>query len=80
MINFYYDLLKYITNNKALFYKDKISEIDSISKINSISSISKKIYVLDGVKNKLLKNMNINLLVDKMIIDMCGDKNEGSWS
>lgn len=80
MINFYYDLLKYITNNKALFYKDKISEIDSISKINSISSISKKIYVLDGVKNKLLKNMNINLLIDKMIIDMCGDKNEGSWS
>ncbi len=80
MINFYYDLLKYITNNKALFYKDKISEIDSISKINSISSISKKIYILDGVKNKILKNMNINLLIDKMIIDMCGDKNEGSWS
>lgn len=80
MINFYYDVLKYTANGEINFFKDRVSDVIEISKINSISSISNKILLLDDVKNKLLKNMNINLLVDKMIMDMCGDKNEGSWS
>ena len=37
-----------------------------------------KIEVLDRTENYLKRNLNINLLIDKMIIDMCGDINENS--
>lgn len=73
MISFYYDIIKYFANNSVDFFGDKLYDIDCISKINSIFSVSNKVYVLDNIKNKLKINMNINLLIDKMIIDMCGD-------
>ena len=31
-------------------------------------------------KNNFKRNLNINLLIDKLIIDMCGDKNGNRWS
>ncbi len=73
MISFYYDIIKYFAKNSVDFFSDRLYDIDCISKVNSISSVSNKIYVLDNIKNKLKINMNINLLIDKMIMDMCGD-------
>lgn len=73
MINFYCDVIKFMANNDILFYKDRVSFVNDISRLNSINSVSRKIGILDCVKNDLKGNMNINLLIDKMIIDMCGD-------
>lgn len=73
MINFYFDVIKYIANGKIDFYRDKTSDVCNIANFNSIESVANKIEILDNVKNNLKKNLNINLIIDKMIIDMCGD-------
>lgn len=76
MLNFYHDVIKHMVGKDNLFYKDKMIYIIEVAKINSINSVSKKIVILDNIKNDLRGNMNIILLIDKMIIDMCGDKIE----
>ena len=45
---------------------------------NFDNKLINKIEVLDRTENYLKRNLNINLLIDKMIIDMCGDINETS--
>lgn len=80
IINFYYDVMKFISNLKINFFKDKIEYIENVSKKNSLISVAKKIEILDEIKNNFKRNLNVNLLVDKLIIDMCGDKNGNRWS
>lgn len=80
IINFYYDVMKFISNLKINFFKDKIEYIENVSKKNSLISVAKKIEILDEIKNNFKRNLNINLLIDKLIIDMCGDKNGNCWS
>lgn len=80
IINFYYDVMKFISNLRINFFKDKIEYIENVSKKNSLISVAKKIEILDEIKNNFKRNLNINLLVDKLIIDMCGDKNGNCWS
>lgn len=80
IINFYYDVMKFISNLKINFFKDKIEYIENVSKKNSLISVAKKIEILDETKNNFKRNLNINLLIDKLIIDMCGDKNGNRWS
>lgn len=80
IINFYYDVMKFISNLNINFFKDKIEYIENVSKKNSLISVAKKIEILDEIKNNFKRNLNINLLVDKLIIDMCGDKNGNRWS
>lgn len=80
IINFYYDVMKFISNLKINFFKDKIEYIENVSKKNTLISVAKKIEILDEIKNNFKRNLNINLLVDKLIIDMCGDKNGNRWS
>ena len=60
------------------FYGDKLSSIEIIGEKNDYSKLINKIEVLDRTENYLKRNLNINLLIDKMIIDMCGDINENS--
>ncbi|MGN1342312.1 MAG: hypothetical protein ACI4VL_03695 [Bacilli bacterium] len=80
IINFYYDVMKFISNLKINFFKDKIEYIENVSKKNNLISVAKKIEILDEIKNNFKRNLNINLLIDKLIIDMCGDKNGNCWS
>lgn len=80
IINFYYDVMKFISNLKINFFKDKIEYIENVSKKNSLISVAKKIEILDEIKNNFKRNLNVNLLIDKLIIDMCGDKNGNRWS
>ena len=79
MINFYYDVMKYLANNKIDFFVDRADDIKVIANNNDIVKLANKIEILDNVKNGLKGNLNINLLIDKLIIDMCGDINENSW-
>ena len=60
------------------FYGDKLSEISFVSGNNDYDELIKKIQILDRTENYLKRNLNINLLIDKMIIDMCGDDYEDS--
>lgn len=78
IINFYYDVLKYNAGNNVNFFKDRLADIEDVSNKNDITSLARKIRILDETKNGLKGNLNINLLIDKLIIDMCGDKNENS--
>ncbi len=73
MINFYYDVLKYLSGGQAEFFTDYTENITSIANLNDIMSIAKKIEIVDDAKNGVKRNLNVNLLVDKMIIGMCGD-------
>lgn len=77
-IYFYYDVIKYKCNLEKYFYGDKLSSIEIIGEKNDYSKLINKIEVLDRTENYLKRNLNINLLIDKMIIDMCGDINENS--
>ncbi len=73
MINFYYDVLKYISSGSINFFSDKVEDIKEIAKTNDIISLCKKIEILDEAKNNVKRNLNINLLIDNLIIEMCGD-------
>lgn len=73
IINFYYDVIKYKSDLNISFFSDKIKFIEEVANKNSFVSIASKIEILDNIKNGLKSNLNINLLIDKMIIDMCGD-------
>lgn len=77
-IYFYYDVIKYKCNLEKYFYGDKLSSIEIVGEKNDYSKLINKIEVLDRTENYLKRNLNINLLIDKMIIDMCGDINENS--
>ena len=73
LINFYMDVIRYKTGLEVNFYKDKIDVIDDIASYNDLNKLDKKIIILIDAKNNLKRNLNINLLIDKLIIDMCGD-------
>jgi len=70
LINFYYDVLKYIINGQVSIF---VEQIDLIKKISccSLEDISYKLEIFIDVRNLIEKNLNINLLIDYMIIK-CG--------
>ena len=73
LINFYMDVIRYKAGLEVNFYKDKIDVIDDIASYNGLNKLDMKIIILIDAKNNLKRNLNINLLIDKLIIDMCGD-------
>lgn len=73
LINLYIDAIRYKSNLSVNFYKDKVDNIDLISSFNDLNRLTKKVNILIEAKNNLKRNLNINLLIDKLIIDMCGD-------
>ncbi len=73
MIYFYYDVIKDKSDLNVDFYKDKLSDVKMVASKNDILSLSRKLECLDKCRTNVRQNLNINLLVDKLIIDMCGD-------
>lgn len=73
LINFYMDVIRYKAGVEVNFYKDNLDIINDISSYNDLDKLGKKIDILIEAKNNLKRNLNINLLIDKLIIDMCGD-------
>lgn len=73
LINLYVDIVRYKAGVDVNFYKDKIDIIDVIASYNDLNRIAKKVDILIEAKNNLKRNLNINLLIDKLFIDMCGD-------
>lgn len=73
LISFYYDVLKYSNFKPLSFFKDKSLLVEKIAKMNDISTILKKLNLLIEAKDDVRKNLNLNLMLDKLVIDMCGD-------
>ncbi len=73
LINLYMDVIRYKSNIDVNFYRDKIDIVEMISSYNDLDRLTKKVNLLIEVENNLKRNLNINLLIDKLIIDMCGD-------
>lgn len=69
MINFYYDVFKYIMYGQATIF---VNEIDLIKKIsyNTSDVILSRLEVLLEIRKLLENNLNINLLIDYMIIEL----------
>ena len=73
MIYFYYDVIRYKSGMKILFFNDYEDNIIKIANMNDIDVLCDKIKVLNDTLNNIKYNLNINLLIDKLVIDMCGD-------
>lgn len=79
MIYFYYDVIKYKSKLNIDFFVDKLDIIIKVANLNDIESITEKLLCLDDFRTNIKRNLNINLLVDRLIIDMCGDYSEYCW-
>lgn len=69
----YYDILKYKVNGKAKYFNDNIEFIMHISELNSVDDLSNKINITVKTIEKIKYNVNINLLLDKYIMDIGGN-------
>ena len=72
LIYFYLDVLRCKNNIPLQFFIDD-ELVKEIANSNTAEEILNKIDLLIAAKDDLRKNLNINLLLDKLIIDMCGD-------
>lgn len=73
LISFYYDVLKYMNSKPLSFFKDKSLLVEKIANMNDMNSIIKKLNLFIEAKEDIRRNLNLNLMLDKLIIDMCGD-------
>lgn len=73
LIYFYYDVLRYKNGQKLSFFVDKLDLIERVADKNEINDLLRKLGVLIECKDDVRKNLNMNLMIDKFIIEMCGD-------
>ena len=73
---FYKDILNYKLLNKIDIFNEYESLIDKLSKINTEGSLIKKIICINKLENMLEYNLNLNLFLDKLIIDLEMNSNE----
>lgn len=72
LINYYKDVINSKIKRKLLFYDDNdINELFNNIKINNIIN---KINIAKRAKDDIIANGNLNLIMDKLIIDLSGGK------
>ena len=69
MINFYYDVLKYKLNGQVKVFISNMELVKRLS-VNDVNDIARKIELLINLRNLLVSNLNINLLVDYMVLNL----------
>ena len=69
---FYKDILKLKLNRNVEIFDYYVDELKKIANKNSISSIISKIKVIAELREKIKFNANINMLMDKLIIELKG--------
>ena len=67
---FYKDVLNYKINSNLEVFTDYMKEISDIAQSNTISKLLKKITIINENKQYIDSNANLNLLVDRIIIEM----------
>lgn len=73
LINFYYDILLVLNEKDVSIFINYMDDVENIAKMTSISKVIKKLDVLINARSYLVYNLNLNLFMDKLIIDMVGD-------
>lgn len=66
---FYMDCLNYFLNKKIEYFINDEDLIKNIAYKNNIKSITNKILIINSTLNKIDYNLNMNLLLDKIIIE-----------
>lgn len=69
---FYRDILEYKLSSNITIFQDYKEEIKKLSKQNEVVDIIKKIDIILKMKEKANTNFNLNLLFDKMVIEIGG--------
>lgn len=72
LIRFYYDVLRKKVGKESIFFIDKIELINTLSSSNKMESIIKKIEILIDNKEILKYNLNLNLFINKVLIELGG--------
>ena len=68
IIMYYNDVLNFKLNDEILIFNDYSKEIKKISSNLTIENILKKINILIELKKLISNNVNLNLLIDKLIL------------
>ena len=72
LILYYRDVLNYVLGRKIIYFEEDKNEIENIFKFQSQYDISKKIETITLFREKIKLNANLNLLMDKLIIELEG--------
>lgn len=67
---YYKDVLNYLIDSDIILFRDYIDKINVIATKNNIDMILKKIDIIINLKNYIKNNINLNLIVDKLIISI----------
>lgn len=78
MINFYYDVFKYYFKINDYFFVEYLNDIKMIAKLNRKEIIINKINICMEALDSLKFNLNINLVMDKLLIELEESKYEYS--
>lgn len=74
MLRIYRDVINYINESK-LEYTNNFELLDLLKDKNNINDLCNKILIINDIIGKLNYNLNMNLLIDKFIIDFGGGLN-----
>lgn len=73
---FYYDMFIYKSLGKVNCFKNYISKVEEITFLNDNKEVVRKLMVINKALSMLQYNLNINLFIDKLIINLVGELNE----
>lgn len=73
---FYYDILSYKIKGECSCFNKFKDDVIYLSNMISVKSLVNKLIVLNTSSSNLKYNLNINLFLDKLVIDLVGDGNE----
>ena len=79
MIDIYYNILK-IKKGIKLNDVNYMDKLEIICELNTSDMIIKKINYLLEIKESIKYNINCNLLVDAIVVNIGGMKDESSWN
>jgi len=74
LICFYKDILNVKLANKPYIFKEDIDELLKIADMNNVNNLIRKIRAIINLKQRIKNNVNLDLLTDKLIIELEGGK------
>lgn len=73
---FYYDIISYKIKGECSCFDKFKDDVIYLSNIINMNDLVSKLIVLNEASSNLRYNLNINLFLDKLIINLVGDRNE----
>ena len=70
LILYYKDVLNYILDSNIQFFEDYSESIKQVADNNTVLSLTKKIKILVDLNQNIKYNLNVNLLMDKLVIEL----------